>query len=51
MASDPEAEVPDPENPRIVADERFGGEPRPRCHRTTAEETIPRRARPMKSVR
>lgn len=28
MATDRDVEVPDPEHPRIVADERFGGEPR-----------------------
>lgn len=28
MATDRDVDVPDPEHPRIVADERFGGEPR-----------------------
>lgn len=35
MASESDAEVPDPDHPRIVVDEQFGGEPRLRGRRIT----------------
>jgi len=35
MATDRDADVPDPYHPRIVADEMFGGEPRIRGRRIT----------------
>lgn len=35
MATDRDVDVPDPEHPRIVADDTFGGEPRIRGRRIT----------------
>lgn len=35
MATDRDADVPDPDHPRIVADDRFSGEPRIRGRRIT----------------
>lgn len=35
MATDREGDVPDPDHPRIVADDLFGGEPRIRGRRIT----------------
>lgn len=35
MATDRDADVPDPDHPRIVADDHFGGEPRIRGRRIT----------------
>lgn len=35
MASEQDVEVPDPDHPRIVADDSFGGEPRIRGRRIT----------------
>lgn len=35
MATDRDADVPDPDHPRIIADDRFGGEPRIRGRRIT----------------
>lgn len=35
MATDRDVDVPDPEHPRIVADDTFGGEPRIRSRRIT----------------
>lgn len=35
MATDRDVEVPDPDHPRIVADDTFGGEPRIRGRRIT----------------
>jgi uncharacterized protein (DUF433 family) len=35
MATERDADVPDPDHPRIVADERFGGRPRLRGRRIT----------------
>lgn len=42
MASEREMEVPDPDHPRIVADNSFGGEPRIRGRRITVLDVYDR---------
>lgn len=42
MASESEAEVPDPDNPHVVADDSFGGEPRLRGRRITVLDVYDR---------
>ena len=42
MAADRDADVPDPDHPRIVADDSFGGEPRIRGRRVTVLDVYER---------
>lgn len=42
MATDRDADVPDPDHPRIVADDSFGGEPRIRGRRITVLDVYER---------
>lgn len=42
MATDREGDVPDPDHPRIVADQLFGGEPRIRGRRITVLDVYER---------
>lgn len=42
MATDRDADVPDPDHPRIVADDMFGGEPRIRGRRITVLDVYER---------
>lgn len=42
MATDRDVDVPDPDHPRIVADDSFGGEPRVRGRRITVLDVYDR---------